>query len=34
MNLISEDGHRDETGDEIVRSEEEFSRRMADEVFD
>jgi len=34
MNLIAEDGNRDSDEEEIVRSEEEFSRRMADEVFD
>ena len=34
LNLIGDEGSRDESGEEIVRSEEEFSRRMADEVFD
>lgn len=34
MNLIAEDGNRESDEEEIVRSEEEFSRRMADEVFD
>lgn len=34
MNLIAEDGNRESEEEDIVRSEEEFSRRMADEVFD
>ncbi len=34
MNLIAEDGNRDEAGEEIVKSEEEFSRRMVEDIID
>ena len=34
MNLIGNESDRDEDGTDIVRSEEEFSRKMAEEVYD
>ncbi len=34
MNLIADDGNRDEAGEEIVKSEEEFSRRMVEDIID
>ena len=34
LNLIGDENSRDEAGADIVRSEEEFSRKMAEEVYD
>lgn len=34
MNLIGDEGSRDESGEELVRDEQEFARRMAEEVLD
>ena len=34
LNLIGDGETRNEDGEDIVRSEDEFSRRMADEVYD
>jgi len=34
LNLIGDDRHRDESGEEFVRSEEEFSQRIVDDVLD
>ena len=34
MNLIGDESNQDDSGNDIVRSEEEFSRKMAEEVYD
>jgi len=34
MNLIGDENDRDEEGTDIVRSEDEFARKMAEEVYD
>ena len=34
LNLIGDDGMQDGDGENLVRSEEEFSQKMAEELFD
>ena len=34
MNLIGDENYRDEEGTDIIQSDEEFSRKMAEEVFE